>query len=49
MRFGIWYFGRIYRSGSMKIIASKLTKCNLDPVALQEVRWDKGGSWPADN
>jgi len=24
-------------------------KCDLDVVAVQEVRWDKGGSWPADD
>jgi hypothetical protein len=29
------------------MVASKLAKYNLDLVAVQEVRWDKGGSEPA--
>jgi hypothetical protein len=33
----------------MKTTASKLAKYKLDLVAVQEVRWYKGGSQPVDN
>jgi hypothetical protein len=26
-----------------------MAKCNLDLVAVQEIRWDEGGSQPTDN
>jgi hypothetical protein len=38
----------VCRSGSLKTVASELGKCNLDLVAVQEARWDKDGSQPAD-
>jgi hypothetical protein len=47
MRFGIWNVRSIYTTGSLKTVTSELTKCNLDLVAVQEVRWDIGGSEPA--
>jgi hypothetical protein len=40
---------RLYRSGSLKTVVSKLAKCNTDLVAVQEVRWEKGGNEPAEN
>jgi hypothetical protein len=40
MRFG---------AGSLTTVASELAKYNLDLVEVQEVRWDKGCSKPADN
>jgi hypothetical protein len=33
---------------SQKAVGSKLTDYNLDIVALQKVRWIKGGSQPPD-
>jgi hypothetical protein len=39
----------LYGSGSLKTAASKLAKYNFNLVAVQEVKWDKGGSQPADN
>jgi len=36
-------------AGSLEAVASGLVKCNLDVVAVQEVRWDNGGSQPADD
>jgi hypothetical protein len=33
----------------MKTVASEMVKYHLDLVAVQEVRWDKGGSQPADD
>jgi hypothetical protein len=35
-------------AGSLKTAASKLAKYNLDLVAVQDVRWVKGGSQPAE-
>jgi exonuclease III len=49
MRFGTWNVRSLYRAGSMKTVASKLAKYNLDLAAVQEVRWDEGGRQPADD
>jgi hypothetical protein len=38
-----------YKAGSLNTIARELEKCNLDLVAVEEVRWDGGGSQPADD
>jgi hypothetical protein len=43
MRFGKWSVRSLYKAGSLKA-ASELAKRNFDLVAVQEVRWDKGGS-----
>jgi exonuclease III len=48
MRFGTWTVRSLYRAGSLKTVASELAKYNLDLVAVQEVRWVKGSSHPAD-
>jgi exonuclease III len=48
MRFGTWNVGSLYRVGSLKTVRSELAKCNLDLAAVQEVRWDKVGSEPAE-
>jgi len=44
MRFGTWNVRSPYRTGSLKAVA----KFNLYLVAVQEIRWDEGGSQPAD-
>jgi len=49
MRFGMWNIRSLYGVDSLKTVASKLTKYNLDLVAVKEVRWDNGGSEPVDN
>jgi hypothetical protein len=49
MEFGIWNVRCLYRAGSLKTVASELAKFNLDLVAVQEVRWENGGSQPADD
>jgi hypothetical protein len=37
-------------AGYLKTVASEFAKCNLDLVAVQEVRWGiQGGSQPADD
>jgi hypothetical protein len=33
----------------MKSVASKLVKCEVNVVAVQEVIWYEGGSEPPDN
>jgi len=49
MRFGTWNVRSLYRAGSMKTVASKLAKYNLDLAAVQEVRWDEGSNQPAND
>jgi hypothetical protein len=44
MRFVTWDVMHLYRSGLPKAVASELAKHKLDIVAVQEVRWEKGGS-----
>jgi len=34
---------------SLKTVASKVAKYNLDLMAVQGVKWDSGGSEPADD
>jgi exonuclease III len=43
MRFETWDVRSIYRVCSLKTVASELAKYNLDLMAVQEVRWVKGG------
>jgi len=38
MSFGTWDVRSLYRSGSLKTVASELAECKLDLVAVQEVR-----------
>jgi exonuclease III len=38
MRFGTWNVRRLYRSGSLKMVARELGKYKLDLVGVQEVR-----------
>jgi hypothetical protein len=49
MRYRIWNVRRLCRTGHLKTVASELAKYKLYLVAAQEVRWDKGGSQPADD
>jgi hypothetical protein len=46
IRFGIWNVRSLYRAGSLKMVAYELAKYKLDLVG---VRWDNGGSQPADD
>ena len=43
MVFGTWNLRSPCRSTSLKTIARKLAKYNLDLVEIQEVEWDSGG------
>jgi hypothetical protein len=38
---------KLYRAGSLMTVAKELSKCKLDLMGLQEVRWDKSGTEPA--
>ena len=41
---GTWNFRNLYRVGSLTAAARELGRYKLDLVAVQEVRWDKGGT-----
>jgi hypothetical protein len=45
---GTWNFRSLCTSGSLNTVASEMAKCNLDLMAVQEVRWVMGDSQPAD-
>jgi hypothetical protein len=47
-RFETWNVRSPYRAGSFVRVASEIAKYDLDPVAVQEVRWLEDGSQPAD-
>jgi hypothetical protein len=49
MRFGTWNVKILCRAGSLKTVASESPKYNFDVVAAQDVRWDEGGTQPADD
>jgi hypothetical protein len=49
VRFGKWNVTNLYRAGALRTLASEVAKYNLDLVAVQEVRWDKGGNHPAED
>jgi hypothetical protein len=49
MRFGTYTVRSLNTAGSLKTAASKLAKYTSELVAVTQVRWDNGGSQPADN
>jgi exonuclease III len=48
MRFGTWNVGSLYRAGLLMTVAKEISKYKLDIEGIQEVRWDRGGTEPAD-
>ena len=44
MVFGTWNVRSPCRSASLKTVARKLAKYNLELVGIQEVEWDSGGT-----
>jgi hypothetical protein len=44
MRFGTWNVRSMYRAGSLRADAEEISKCKLDLMGVQEVRWDRGGT-----
>jgi hypothetical protein len=49
MRFVIWNVGRFSSAGLLETVTSEIAKCKSDLEAVQKVRWDEGGSQPADD
>jgi hypothetical protein len=49
MRFGTCNVRRLCRSDLLTTAASELAKCNLDPMAAQELRLVEGGRQTADD
>jgi hypothetical protein len=49
MRFGTLKVRSVFRSSSLKTVSRKFAKSKLDLVGVQEVRWDKGSTEPADD
>jgi len=49
MRFGTWNVWGLHTAGALKTVARELTTYNLDLVAVQEFRWVKDGSQPAED
>jgi hypothetical protein len=48
MRFGTWNVRSRYSAGSLRAVAEEISKYKLDLVGVQKVRWDGGGTEPAD-
>jgi hypothetical protein len=48
MRFGTWNVKCLYRVGSLMTVSKEPSKCTLDLVEVQEVKWEGGGTEPAD-
>jgi exonuclease III len=46
MRFGTWNVTSLCRAGSLKTVSRELARYKLDPVGVQEVRWEGGGTEP---
>jgi hypothetical protein len=44
----MWNVRSLYRTDSLRILAEEISRRKLDLVAVQEVRWDRGGTEPAD-
>jgi hypothetical protein len=48
VRFGTRKIRSLYRVGSLVTVSKELSKCKLDLVGVQEVRWDGGGTEPEE-
>jgi hypothetical protein len=46
MRLGTWNIQSLYRAGSVVTVSKELSKCKLDLMRVQEVRWEGGGTEP---
>jgi len=47
MRFGMWNVMSLCKSGSLTTVARELARYKLDLVGVQEVWWDKWGTYKA--
>jgi hypothetical protein len=43
-RFRTWNIRSLYRTGSLVAVSKEQSKCKLDVVGVQEVRWEGGGT-----
>jgi hypothetical protein len=43
----MWNVRSLYRAGSLMKVVKEISKCKLDLVGVQEVRWNRGGNKPA--
>jgi hypothetical protein len=46
MRFGTWNVRSMYRTGSLRVAAGKISRYKLDLVGVQEIRWSRGDTEP---
>jgi hypothetical protein len=46
-RFGTWNVRRMYRAGLLRTVAVEVSKYKSNLIGVQ-VRWDRGGTEPAD-
>jgi exonuclease III len=47
MRFCTWNVRSLYRAGLLMTAAKEISKYKSDLMAVQEVRWERGGIEPA--
>jgi hypothetical protein len=47
IRFGTWKVRSLYTAGSLVTLSKELSKCKLNLVVAQEVRWEGGGTEPS--
>jgi hypothetical protein len=48
MRFSTRNVRSLYRAGSLRTVAEEISKYKLYLVGVQELRWNGGGTEPAD-
>jgi hypothetical protein len=48
MRFETWNVRSLYRASSLGAVAEEISKYKLDLVEVEEVRWDRVGTEPAE-
>jgi exonuclease III len=44
MIFGTWNVRSMYSAGSLRAVVEEISRCKVDLVGIQEVRWDEGGT-----
>jgi hypothetical protein len=44
MGIGTQHIRSLYKSGSLTTVARELSRCKLDLLGVQQVRWDNGGT-----
>jgi exonuclease III len=49
MRFRTWNVRSLFRAGSPNTVMTELARYKLDLVVVQEVRWEGGGTEPAEH